>query len=257
MHFPGCLPDVSPGSRPEGGGSLHSTLGKHLSSTPIPYPCSSRWKTSQPRKEHKLPDPSLQKRNNTSASSGSLGNLPWCFFIGPIRNHPGKVQPIGVYEGRLSPPPRHPAIVLRSRQTPLKGGRFGFNLTAGQSNEGTSVEQRRGLHSQTPSNRPIQMLSKPAPTAGGQRFLLVNLSVTVYTSIMTWNVLGYNKANNKWTFKNWLRLTISLFLIILFQKSLMWLSLWTFIWFILNRMGTLLNSLFNACYCKTMNNVSF
>lgn len=138
MYFPSCLPDVTPGLRPEGCCSWRSTL-EHLSSTLVPYPRPSRWKTSQPRSEHKLPDPALQRRNNTSASSGSLGNLPWCFFIGPIRNRQGWVQPIGAYEGRLSPP----AIVLRSRQTPLKGGRFGFNLTAGQSNEGTLVEERK------------------------------------------------------------------------------------------------------------------
>ena len=71
--------------------------------TPTPYPRPARWKTSQPRRENKLPDDSMQRRNNTSASSGSLGNLPWCFFIGPIRNLQGWVQPIRACEGRLSP----------------------------------------------------------------------------------------------------------------------------------------------------------
>lgn len=49
------------------------------------------------------------------------------------------------------------AIVLRSRQTSPKGGRFGFNLTAGQSNEGTSVEARKRLRP-TPMKLPNQSI---------------------------------------------------------------------------------------------------
>lgn len=122
--------------------------------TPTPHPRPSRWKTSQPRKGNKLPDPSMQRRNNTSASSGSLGNLPWCFFIRPIRKLQSWVQPIRAYKRRLSPP----AIVLRSRQTPPKGGRFGFNLTAGQSNEGTLVERGKRAALPTPTNPANQSL---------------------------------------------------------------------------------------------------
>ena len=66
-----------------------------------------------------------------------------------------------------------PAIVLRSRQTSQKGGRFGFNLTAGQSNEGTLVEEWKGC---APQLRKTGQ-SKLAPAADLQRFLLVNLSV--------------------------------------------------------------------------------
>lgn len=132
-----CLPDVTPGLRPDAGCSLRSILGGHLFAF-FPPVLVGR-KTSQPRREHKLPDPSMQGRNNTSASSESLGNLPWCFFIGPIRNRQGWAQPIGAYEGRLS---SGYCVAIPTNTT--KRRQVWVNLTAGQSNEVTLVEERQG-----------------------------------------------------------------------------------------------------------------
>lgn len=173
-YFPRCLPDVISWVTAK----LRLQLALYFRGTPVPtptpHPRPSRWKTSQPRRENKLPDPSMHRRNNTSASSGSLGNLPW--FLHWTNQKPPRLSSANrSLRGEALPPPGYCVAIqtntTKRRQVWAQPDSWSIQW------RNLGRERKEGCAPHPPLNRPIKAFGELSPAADLQRFLLVNLSV--------------------------------------------------------------------------------